>query len=164
MSDRICESLGCAMYNLAKNSLYYTTYAAGYIGGSIPSGIAKGIEATRHGFNNAFALLADTDASGNRTGLLYHPVTQAAGVALAGFGIGYAGYKLIKGQPLLIQRAWAQVNGRHHIQLPPLSAFLRAAGGAAMIAAGTFMAANAFIYGTWGVGKAEPSADCGKIR
>lgn len=158
MSDRICESLGCAMYDLAKNSLYYTTYAAGYVGGSIPSGIAKGVEGLATGTHKVSQLFAHTvyercenTGTGVRHGLLYHDLTQAAGVALAGLGISYAGYALYSKQKLFRNWIWSHASGSHHIQIPPLSAFLRAAAGATMMIGGALMPICTFYHGTWGV-------------
>lgn len=161
MSNRVCDSLGCGMYDLVKNTLYYTTYAAGRVGGSIPSGIAKIGEGVAYGSYKLSQLYAHTDTSGNRHGFGYTNAVNAAGVVLAGFGISYAGYKLIKGQPLIIQKVWSQIQdrGTYHIQLPPLSAFLRAAAGIAMMVSGALMPLCTFYHGTWGVEKTEPSYD-----
>lgn len=152
MTDRICESLGCSI---------------GYIGGAIPSAIAKTVEGAAYGFYKVTQLFAHTDESGNRHGLLYHPATQASGVALTAFAIGSAGYKLMKGQPLLIQRAWAAANGRPVPgQLPSsvVNTIVRTVAGAALMAGGVLIAANAFLNDTWGVEKAEPSYDHNNMR
>lgn len=164
MIESTCNGL-CSLWKTVDYTIGAGAYASGYVGGSIPSVIAKGVEGVARGCYKFSQLLAHTDESGNRHGLLYEPVAQAAGVVLAGVGISYAGYKLCKGQPLIIQSAWANVGGgAHHLKIPPLSTFLRVATGATLMASGALMVLNTFYNGTWGVERGPNSGDRGNCH
>lgn len=161
MFESTCNGF-CKLWGAVDYTIGAGAYASAYIGGSIPSGIAKGVEGVASGCYKVSQLFAYTDESGNRHGLLYHPVSQAAGVVLAGAGISYAGYNLCKKEGSYIKKVledWWTKGKRPYIQPPSLNTAVRTIAGATMAVSGVVMILNTFYHGTWGVPATDPSYD-----